>query len=190
MQLTSSQRAAFNSAVANRAFMKRTGETHAGHRLWTADEDAIVRNNWPDACRCQKLLRNRTHHAIAHRARHLGLCKSRVVWQRGQEPQLHRRYPTNEAVAVIAADLSKTPKQVWNKASSRRLRRPKQRPLPANDPLVDDIRQRAFALNISLKDLDEAVGRGSRFKDRRFPRNWRCISRAIRVLGGTLEASI
>lgn len=87
---------------------------------------------------------------------------------------------------MIAEDLDRRKKEVWDKASKLRIRRPRRRPKPVDDPLVHSIRQRAFDLHIPIKELDDEAGGGTYFSRPTRKRNWRAIAKALRCLGGEL----
>lgn len=188
MILSRNQRAAMNAAASTRAFHARTGFTRAGQRLWTDEEIAALRQHYPDQVKCQVSIPLRTWVAIKGKALRLGLARPLRVWLHREEQVVRRDYPSEISVVDIAAAVAKTDRQVWGKASSKRLRRPRKRPLPAPDPLVDAIRQRAFDLSITLADLDRDIGHGSRFRIRRAARSNRLIVAAVKILGGRIVA--
>lgn len=189
MLLTHNQRAAINAAEVNRAYMARTGLTRAGQMIWTSDEVAALRCHYPDRKACLHALPRRTWRAIEGKAGRLGLTRPRIVWEGNEVAALRRRYPTQEAVGAMAQDWEKSRSQVYGKASAKRVRRPKRRPLPAKDPLVDAVRQRAFDLGISLAGLDTDVRRGKCFVYRNGRRDVVAIVRAMRLLGGRFEVT-
>jgi hypothetical protein len=177
---------AINSAASHRAYMARTGLTRSGARIWTADEIAILRERYPDYAAAQRLLPHRTMRAIQQKAVTLGITTPRRSWREGDVSRLKPRYPTREPVQVIAEDLGRRKKAVWDKASKLRIRRPRRRPSAVDDPLVHSIRQRAFDLHISIKELDDEAGGGTYFRRPTKKRNWRAITKALRCLGGEL----
>jgi hypothetical protein len=188
--LSRNQRAAINAAASTRAFHARTGFTRAGQRLWTDEELAALRQHYPDPVKCGDAIPLRTWAAIKGKAQRLGLARPLRVWLHSEEKVVLRDYPSERLVVDIAAAIAKTNRQVWGKANSNRLRRPRKRPLPARDPLADAIRQRAFDLCITLADLDRDLGHGSRFRIRRAARSNRLTVQAVKILGGRLVARI
>lgn len=188
--LSRNQRAAINAAASTRIFHARTGFTRAGQRLWTEEELAVLRQHYPDPVKCHDAIPLRTWAAIKGKALRLGLARPLRVWLHCEEQVVRRDYPSERLVVDIATAVAKTDRQVWGKANSKRLRRPRKRPLPARDPLVEAIRQRAFDLSISLADLDRDLGHGSRFRIRRSARSNRLTVQAVKILGGRLVARV
>lgn len=187
MILTRNQRAALNSAAANRAFMTAHGVTYAGHKIWTAEEDELVRRHRDDLPRLLGELPHRSEGAVRRRRQILGLVKPRRVWSEGEFRTMKPPYQDGDPVPEILPLLNeKTPRQVYSKASARRVRRPRRPPKIVGIPLVDTIRQRAFQLGYTLADLDFYTRSGGYFTR---PRglHWRAISHAIRLLGGTVH---
>ena len=184
--LTPRQLRSLVGVTAARSAMERTGRTPAGHRLWTPDDDSLLRQHWPQVDYLAGRLR-RTATAVRSRARRLGLVKPRWTWSRSSAAQLRPRYPTNEPTARIAADLDRSIRQVWGKGNRMRLCRPRRPPKPVEDRLVHDIRQRAFVMHISLRELCEATRSGRYFYRPTKRRNWRAIFAAVQILGGQLE---
>jgi hypothetical protein len=147
MQLTPLQRGAINAAAVNRAYMRHTGFTYAGQKLWTEAEERLVLLHHPDYDTLVRLLPGRTRWAIQHRARKLGVAKDRRVWSEWEERVMRPAYSRGDPIDDIAALLDgKTKEQIWAKASKRKIRRPRRRPKLLDLPVIDDIRQRAFEL--------------------------------------------
>lgn len=184
MILSEQQRRSINGTAALMAKMARTGLTPAGQPIWSEAEIAALRSAWPDRRLARKLLPSRTVKAIEHKTARLGLTRKRTVWSAADVDGLRPRYPTHESVGSIAASFDKTKKQTWTKGHHVRLRRPPRRPLPARDPMMCAVRQRAFALGISLEGLDRDVRRQGRFQNRKSPRDLLAIQRALAMLGG------
>jgi len=158
MQLSRQQRAAFNAAAVNRVYMRKTGLTYAGQRLWTALEMETLRRLHPDYGALVRALPRRTRNAIEKKAQKLGLSKPRRVWNEAEfrlmKPLYVRGAPMQSILDLLPG---KTAKQVWAKASGRGIRRPRTRPRNTGLAPVDAVRQRAFELYMSMAELDEAA---------------------------------
>lgn len=189
MILSKYQRASLNGVTGARARMERTGLTAAGQPLWSAEELGLLRAHAGDLAAAIEALPDRSGKAVRAKAQSLGMRPRRRVWAEPEVAHVIPRYPTTEPVAAIGAAVGKSRKQVWAKAGERKLRRPRRRPLPAADPLVDAIRQRAFDLGISLCGLDLDVRQGRYFALREPPKNRLAVSRAVRLLGGRFEVT-
>jgi hypothetical protein len=185
MQLTSSQRAAINAAAANRAYMRRTGLNYAGQKLWTEAEARLILLHHPDYEALIQLLPGRTRRAIQQKARDLGVAKDRRIWREWEEKIMRPAYVRGDPIDDIVVLLDgKTKTQVWAKASKRKIRRPRRRPKLLDLPVIDDVRQRAFDLHLTMRDLDEIAGIRPYFGKPSYY-NWRALAAAIQWLGGT-----
>lgn len=85
---------------------------------------------------------------------------------------------------IVASLEGKTKKQVWAKASRWKIRRPRRRPKLLELPIIDEVRQRAFDLQLTMRDLDEIAGSRPYFRKPRYY-NWKALDTAIQWLGGT-----
>lgn len=185
MQLSPAQRGAINAAAVNRAYMRRTGLTYAGQKLWTEAGARLVRQHHPDYDILVQLLPGRTRCAIQHKARKLGVAKDRRIWSDWEEKVMRPAYVRGDPIDDIVASLDgKTKKQVWAKAAQRKIRRPRRRPKLLNLPVIDDIRQHAFDLRLTMRDLDEIAGSRRYFRKPCYY-NWKALDAAIQWLGGT-----
>jgi hypothetical protein len=189
MQLSRQQRAALNAVMANRAYMRRTGLTYAGQRIWTTPEMETLRRLHPDYGALVGVLPGRTRKAIENKAQRLGLPKPRRVWSEAEFQLMKPLYVRGAPMRSILEHLpGKTAKQVWHKASSQGVRRPRHPPRITGLPQVDVVRQRAFGLCMSMAELEEAAGAPVYF--RRPKRvNWSAMQRVLPELGGRIVVS-
>jgi len=140
------------------------GRTPRGHWLWTKNEDALVRELYPDYDALQKALRRRTYNALRARARTLDVVKRRHTWLGAEISRLRRMYPkaARQELMVFFPDVS------WEaiKAMAHRVgvRRERRKLVSTGHPLIDRIRDRAFDLNISMVDLDAMAGTKKYFR--------------------------
>lgn len=184
MQLSRQQRAALNAAAVNRAYMARTGVTYSGQPLWTVMEIDTLRCLYPDYEALLLALPRRTREAIAKKAWRCGLAKPLRVWSDAEFSIMKPLYVQGVPISEILERLSgKTARQVWSKASHRKIRRPRRPPKTTGFEPIDAIRRRAFDLNMSMVDLDVMVGRRCYFK---YPKrvDWKAVQRVLPHLGG------
>lgn len=185
MLLTPQQRAAFNSVIANRAWMRRSGYTWSGHRLWSEDEVGAVRQFYPDYRLLVRALPSRTRKAIELKAAKLGIARPRRIWTNSEVRVMRPPYIAGVPIADILSLLdNKAKRQVYGKAWRERIRRPRKRPKVLGHRVLDAIRQRAFDLNLSLCELEEETGQGTLGSAKRI--RWDALERAAGFLGGTL----
>jgi hypothetical protein len=130
---------------------------------------------------------SRTTAPIQHKAQRLGLVRPLRIWSEGEFAAMKPLYVRGAPMAQILERLDdKTKQQVWSKAASRKLRRPRQAPCLTGFPVIDTIRRRAFDLNLSMADLDALVGRRRYFqRPRRL--DWAAVQRILPHLGGCAD---
>lgn len=158
---------------------------------WTYVESEILRKHWPDLNILAKLLPHRKATAMRHMAKRCGLIPDKVrnVWTGAQDKKLRQMASAGATRKDIAAELSLSVGQVANRPNYRRINLARRPPKPYGDPLIDEVRRRAFSLNISAAELDRSLG------DRRiFQAAWKGrhigathIHRAVKALGGVLK---
>lgn len=178
------------SAYCARIRMARMGRTPRGHWLWTKNEDALVRERYPDYDALQKALRRRTYNALRARARTLDVVKRRHTWLGAEISRLRRMYPkaARHELMVFFPDVS------WEaiKAMAHRVgvRRERRKLVSTGHPLIDRIRDRAFDLNLSMVDLDAMAGTKKYFQKAGWVNgniNRKAMLRAIEALGGEVS---
>ena len=167
-----------------REWMRRHGRTPAGQLLWSDAEVALLYEHYPDYATLVRLLPHRTRKAIGLKVAKLGLAGPLKVWADDEVFRFKPPYRGGVPVAEILPLLNqKTTTQLYGAAWKRRIRRPRRRPKLVGVPILDSIRQRAFDMNITLTELDEATGVKGYFTSPRSLR-WRPILKAIDILGG------
>lgn len=178
-----------NASDRAHAQMRYTGRNLSGDLLWTAKEDAIVLALFPDYDAMGKRLRRRSLPSLYYRTSVLGLRKTHAVWTTTELSSLRRLWRSGSRSELIAA----FPRHPWSsiekKAQRLKLRRPWV-PKITGRRTLDEIRQRAAALHISLRDLDRICGARGYFRSsacRIQPPRRNIILRAIAALGGRVE---
>jgi len=183
MQLSRQQLAALNAIAVNRAYMGRTGLTYSGQRLWTPKEISALRL-YPDYRTLVRALPGRSRKAIEDKVWRCGLARTLRVWSEAEFRIMKRLYVQGAPTAAILNLLpDKTAQQVWSKASSRGIRRPRRLPKSTGFAPVDAVRRRAFDLHILMTDLDIMAGRRGYFQSPRRT-DWRAVQRVLPHLGG------
>ncbi|MDX8438375.1 hypothetical protein [Mesorhizobium australafricanum] len=158
---------------------------------WTFNESELLREHWPDTAKLRKLLPHRTERALQHMAKRCGLIppKEQNIWTGAQDKTLTRMAAAGATREEIATELGLTVIQVANRLNYRGINLTKRPPKSYGDPLVDEIRRRAFDLKMSVTDLDRSLGTRRIFtnawKGRRIKATH--IHRAVKALGGELK---
>jgi hypothetical protein len=150
--------------------IRRAGRTRSGLPIWTEEEDAEIRRLYPDYAALKKSLKRRTHSALKNRANRIGIIKRHHCWTDAEVSRLRKLYPTSTAQQLRAAFLGLRKRQIKEKAMNLGLHK-KRRSYPSTGfPIIDQIRTRAFVLNLSMLDLDELAGTKNYFQGR----GWKC----------------
>lgn len=178
-------------SIRNRERARFLGTNIKGHKLWTAQEDGVLRSNYPDLKAIYVLLPHRNRNAIWHRCQRLGLKQSRHQWRASEISKLRRIYP----YAPQAIVLSEFPGISWDAIRmaakyhgvQRRTKRPPYK--RTGKQVIDAILSRLEDIGWSLGDLDDAARTGRYFRShswRRFKLKFDHIHRAVRALDGEL----
>lgn len=169
-----------------RAAIARRGYVGRGMKLWCPTEDQIMRRYYPDYSALQAALPGRTRSAIVSRTKTLSLAPSRPHWTAAEASRLRRLYPTASREEMIAAFPRHEIGAIIHKARSMKLYRRKRSYVSTGVPLIDEIHDRCFHLNIYMPELDKMAGTKRFFQTGQRRLDYRCIGRAVRALGGEL----
>jgi hypothetical protein len=179
-------------AAAERArhFMRRTGLSPWGIPLWTEKEDKILKQLHPDYTAIKRKLKRRTRIAIRMRAAKWGLTKKIHYWTAADISKLRRIYPVCTKAEVMATFPHVTWEQISNCRQYHRIYK-KRKPFKRTGfEILDEIRRRAFELNLTMPDLDEIARTGEYFQTARWflkdRPNPKAVMRAIEALGGKI----
>lgn len=172
-----------------RARIQFEGRTPNGHPIWTKDEDQIVHDLFPDYAAMKKRLRRRSPSALKNRAGNLGLTRRKRRWTPREVSMLRQRWPEATKTELIAEFPTRSWSGLRSKAAELHLKRSRKLKITGKR-LLDEIRQRALRLNLSLKDLDRICLSKKYFAQSRYrsarPRQ-NVLLRAIAALGGRVE---
>ena len=174
-----------------RKHMTLTGRALNGERLWTADEDDVIRKLEGNLDQITEALPDRTRMAIRRRRIKLGLkSKTQVEWSAEDISKLRKLYPHAPREEICA----KFPNRNWGSikrtASYHGFSR-RRRLKPTGIPEMDMVRNRCFEIRWSMQDLDEEAGTGGFF----YNHNWTkaserqtfwAFAQAVEALGGRL----
>ncbi|TPK70283.1 hypothetical protein FJ930_18330 [Mesorhizobium sp. B2-4-15] len=158
---------------------------------WTFAETEILRRHWPDIALLRKVLPHRTAGAMRFMAKKCGLVPDKIqnVWTGAQDKKLRQMAAAGDTRKQIAAELGLTVAQIDNRLLYRKINIAKRPPKESGNPLFDEVRRRAFNLNMTGADLDRSLGNQRIFrshgKGQRVSTD--AIHRAVKALGGVLK---
>ena len=114
------RRAARGAALAEqtRIRIERLGRTPGGHPLWTPEEDAILKANYPDQKALRKLLGHRPPKGCRVRANKLGIKTRNIqLWTAAEVSRLRKLYPH---VGTRAELMQHLPNRRWAQITAKR----------------------------------------------------------------------
>jgi hypothetical protein len=159
--------------------------------LWTEDDEAVARRLYPDYKAISKAL-GRTYEAVRFQCQSLGLTPKNHVWTAAEVSRLRRMYPTASYEELRAAFHNFSRVHIASIASFYGFARAR-RPYKATGfDIIDQIRDRAFELGYSLRDIDEISGTKKYFALQQWVKreraNYKAVVKAIEALGGKVSA--
>lgn len=179
------------SAQRTREEIKRRGFTMTGAKLWSEDEEKILRELYPDYKAICKRLPHRTHSACRYSCGQLKLTRPIHMWTAAEISLLRRVYTRGTKAEIAQAFPHLRWMQIKSIARWYDIHRARQPFLPTGIPIIDEIRSRCFELNYTMVDLDKLTH--SRYFARQCWHNnghlhHRAIGKAIKVLFGEIRA--
>lgn len=155
---------------------------------WSAREDRILKDVYPDYRRMQRRLPKRTYSAIRHRVRALGIAKQRHIWTVLEEKRLRKLYAHGAArVEIAAAFPHLRQQQIFSKVSHLGLTRAQGAAYLLDVPEIDSVRQQAAVQGLTLRELDRRAKTGRYFQKSTKRVNWARLAKAVERLGGRIE---
>ncbi|AAL52869.1 MULTISPECIES: SANT/Myb-like DNA-binding domain-containing protein [Brucella] len=131
------------------------GTTPNGNKLWTPKEDELCQEYGSDYAVLAKKLPHRSYFALRSRCQKLGL-RPRNNTVTARELSLMRRIvPTGTKEEILAAFPNRTLSDVGQICRYRGIYRKKRRFKQTGYPLLDQLREQCFKLNLSMADIDE-----------------------------------
>ena len=183
-------RSVFQKNIWTRDVFQSEGITPNGKKIWTAEEEGILRRHYPDYATIRKLLPHRETKALHHRAYLLDLSQKQNRWLASEISKLRRIYLSSASRAdLIAAFPGKSLKSIYDAAQRHRLNRPKRKYKRTGHAVMDQILARTEEIGWTLHDLDEASGTKKYFATqgwRYFRPNIVKLEKATKALGGKL----
>lgn len=131
---------------------------------WTLKEHEVVVSHWPDTKTIARKLPHRSEGSIHRFAARCNLTKQLHHWTGAQDAILKRRVREGIKRKAIAEELGLTLIQVANRMQYTNTRYAKKQRAPTGNIRFDSVAQRAFELNMSLREVDEACGSGAAFQ--------------------------
>jgi hypothetical protein len=160
---------------------------------WAQKEIETVRKLFPNQKALCEVLPGRTWIAIRSRAGLLGLRRKQHRWLACDLSRLRRMWTAGASKEELCSTLSR---YNWNEirqqAASRRIYRPKKAPASSGYTVIDQIKERARYLNLSMGDVDAMAGTKHYFYSaqwchQRRP-NLKAVGKAILALDGEVTA--
>lgn len=174
-----------------RGEIRRRGMTPRGHRLWTEREDAVMRALYPDYRALRRRLPHRTYFSLRSRAVTLGIVHHRHVWTAAEASRLRRQFPHATRQELLAAFPSLRWQQILGKARHLKLCKARKKLARTGHDVIDDIRDRATSLGISMVDLDYLAKTRKYFQKAAWHARRKVsgtpVVRAIKTLGGRIR---
>lgn len=166
------------------------GRTPNGNLLWAEKEDQIIRDLFPNYTEMKKQLRGRTIGAIRSRAHKLKQSRSRSPWTATEVSRLRGLWRDATRTELMVEFPHRSWFAIQGKGKIFGIKRRPWKPKLTGERMLDEIRQRAADLRISLADLDRiCVGRryfaNSSRRSQKPRRN--VLLRAIAALGGRIQ---
>ena len=174
--------------------VRRRSRPAKGKRSWTPAEQEKVKLLFPDKRSLEKALPHRTWIAIRSRAGALGLRKKQNRWLASDLSKLRRMWSAGATQHELCEALPRYSwKQIVWQARGRKFLRPKKPPVNSGHPVINQIKERARYLNLSMGDVDAMAGTKKYFYAAQWVStgrpNLKAVGKAILALDGELMAS-
>lgn len=182
------------SAERARRRIKREGVTMRGDKLWTDEENAIIKKCGPSFDEIGKRLPHRTRTAIRFQSRKLGFCQKRQHnWTAAEISKLRRLYPRASREEICGIFSHSTWQNITQVARYHGARRECSKAYsPTGFPTLDEVRKRCREIRWTMPDLDKAARTGTYFARAGWigkKINYRALGRAIAALDGEVKAA-
>jgi len=175
-----------------RRYMKRTGRTPWGKKIWAEKEDDNIIKFYPDIKMLRRRLKSRSIAAIRQRAGALGVRRKIHIWKAPELAKLRKLCATASWRDILAAFPDLTKAQIKSCIKYRGIKCIRRRFCKTGIEIIDVVREKAYQMNFTMPDLDYMAGSKNYFshalwhnKSRRI--NKKAIWDAIEALGGKIS---
>jgi hypothetical protein len=165
-----------------------SARSRVGLKVWSQEDDMVVRLLYPDYGALQRHFADRTLAAIKHRAAKLRVVSKRHVWTQLEVARLRRlfsqRRPTDTDLEAAFPHIPL--RKILNKARHVGMVRERIAPKILGVPVLDAVRQRAHDEGLTMVELDELASTRHYFQHSSRSIVWRHVAAAVNFLGGAL----
>lgn len=134
--------------------IRRIGFTSMGYPLWSENEDTWCRSLYPNYAALVQALPRRSRGAIVKRCGALNITIHIHRWTPLELSRLRKLYQSAPWETLDQAFPFSTRSKIRAIANSYGFRRPRRPYKPTGHDIIDCIRERAFDLNVTMRDLD------------------------------------
>lgn len=169
--------------------IRRTGYTPSGFKVWTAEEDEIVKSLYPLYAEMQLRFPERSLKALHGRCERLGIAKKLHWWTGAEISKLRRLYPAASRVKIREEFPGGTWRAIEAAAKRHGMSRARRKYKRTGHHLIDAILARIEEIGWTLPDLDEEARTKKYFSNqgwRRSRPNIAKIALAVKALDGRL----
>jgi len=157
-------------------------------KKWSKREDAIITAFYPEYQEIAHRLKSRSYFAIRTHARQLGIVAPRHIWTNLEISKMRSLYRRGASgVEIAAAFPHLTKRQIASKARHLKLVRARGKCRHLGIPPIDAVRERAWRLGWTWRELDRRADTGRYFQQTTRQINWGHLAKAIARLGGRIE---
>lgn len=135
--------------------IRRTGYTPSGFKVWTAEEDEVVKSLYPLYAEMQLRFPERSLKSLHGRCERLGIAKKLHWWTGAEISKLRRLYPTASRVKIREEFPSGTWRAIEAAAKRHGMSRARRKYKRTGHHLIDAILARIEEIGWTLPDLDE-----------------------------------
>jgi hypothetical protein len=188
MDLSSNSRA-IRFGMQAKERMRITGYTPLGRKLWSVEDDEIVKALYPSYADMKARLPERTLRALHARCEALGIAKKIHWWLGSEIAKLRRLYPTASRDKLRDEFSGLTWPAIQGAACRYGVKRARRKYKRTGHHLIDAILARIEEIGWTLRDLDEESKTGRYFRNgswRRSKPNYGRLARAAKALDGRL----
>ncbi len=171
--------------------IERTGFTPNGWRVWTSQEDDVLRKLYPDYRAIEQALPGRHIKALVARSARIGVSRSCHGWKASEISKLRKLYPTASHSTLLVEFPGLTWGAIKQAARAHGIFRAKRIHKRTGSPLVDSILTRIEEIGWTLGDLDKEANTQQYFTRQSWRRlnafDMEKLAKAVAVLDGKIR---